>query len=1066
VKPLHLAVLAAVVAVAVVLYLTLAGDPERQGDRSEADRPEVRSGSAERARDAGSADGEDRDPSATGPLSATVKVLGPAGEPVAARLELSGRLDLAYEAADDGTVTMDGLFPGLYTLLARAGRATGSLSFELKETTDLGTIRLGEGVAIRGKVVDVRGQPLANARVAAVRGEERRAFDLTFFARAITTPEDVAARTTTADDGSYELLVLKGGTYGLRANAKGFAQEGEPPRTYTADSDGHDFYLFGGVALEGRVVDSAARPIPGARVMMLDPLEILGRRIPKAEATTGDDGSFALTVAPGESTLLVTRATGFAASMMSDLPLPQHDLTIVLEPGIALRLRTVRADQPQVPAPNVNVALIFLGNFAAGKTGPDGRLFLENLPQKGSGAFGGSQRQAFLWGGDYVSKMVQLKKQEPEDGVLDLGAIEMDAGGIVRGKVLDKETGEPVAKATVRVFGGHADPELEMMGGTQAVSGEDGSFEIKGVPLKAHTVTASHPDYVSNLNPMLLQMRMRPGGGGGPPLFEPGRTEAEHVVELAPAAKVTGVVLDPEGNPVAGASVTVEDPMMMMMALFSGGPRQATTDAEGRFDVGGLRRNQTVPLVAGHRDWGRSRAKKGKAGGDPITFRLTPPLRVSGRVVDEAGDPIEGVRVTVRRKGQSGDMRRMGMFVSGSTRPAVTDAEGRYVVRNAPAGELEVLFEHRRYEEVKQDLSLRPDVRDTDLEKTVLPRGEGIEGIVLDERGEPLAGARVSANSTGQVRPGSGRTWGSAKTDLEGRLEIYGLRKGEYRLRASYHGRYAAEVVVESGTKDVRIRMREAGRLAGRARGVNGMPVPGAQVRARVSDPSDPNRNENVGWTRTDPDGRFSLDSLPPDRPFQLTITHDAYREATFQGVVAQATERVFVLDPGVRVAGIVVDADGAPVANAQVFVAGGTNKSVTTDADGRFEAGGLHEGEIKVTLLESGQGFIKTEPRVVTPGDRNIRLVAIEGESIKGKVVDAEGNATTQVRVRLLDAEGSEVADTWVWRDDGNFELRGLPPGTYTIVASRFRRDEQPAETRRPGVATGSTDLKIVVPE
>jgi hypothetical protein len=212
------------------------------------------------------------------------------------------------------------------------------------------------------------------------------------------------------------------------------------------------------------------------------------------------------------------------------------------------------------------------------------------------------------------------------------------------------------------------------------------------------------------------------------------------------------------------------------------------------------------------------------------------------------------------------------------------------------------------------------------------------------------------------------------------------------------------------------------------------------------------------------------LDALPPDEPFVLVISHDAFRELKVEAVRASADRtQDFVMMPGVEVLGRVVDGAGSGVSGAQVQVrvAGKVARTVRTDAAGAFTAGGLDPGQVSLRLLESGQGFVMTEWTDVVEGARDVRLVATPGESIAGVVRDAEGKPLRQASVQAIDASGGQAAQTWVWQEDGAFELRGLKPGTYTVRVQRWVADQQqpPPALEIPGVASGTKNLDARYP-
>ncbi|MDH3591654.1 MAG: carboxypeptidase-like regulatory domain-containing protein, partial [Planctomycetota bacterium] len=849
-------------------------------------------------------------------------------------------------------------------------------------------------------------------------------------------------------------------------------QEGDAARAYTESTEGVNFYLFPGVTLSGRVISPDDRPVPGARVMLLDPTMIFGRGMPKAETTTAPDGTFSIWTMPQDQALLVVRAPGFASYMEGDLKLPQHDKRIQLELGITVQLRAVRKGQEQLPAPEVKVAVMYHGNFAVGVSGPDGRLTVPNLPAKSSGGMG-SRDQAMFWGGGFVQREVSLQKHEPVDGVIDLGDVALERGGTIRGKVVDADTGEPIAGASLRALGGVAQ-EVGMFGASKATSGPDGAFELVGVPLKASALLAQHADYQLNENPMALMMRGGRNGVGGKPLFPEGETELDTVVSLKPAATITGFVRAPDGTPVAGAEVTVRDQMMMGLAMMLGiGSATAESDAEGKFTLKGLTPGQAVPIVATHREWGSSPAKSAHAGKDPVVLELSVPLSLQGVVKDERGKPVAGVRVTVSRVGEQRGRSGMNpMQQATTTRPGISDETGAWVIRNAPVGNLEVTFEHGHYEEQTTAVSVNASQTEKDLGETVLARGHGIQGTVYGADGEPLRGVRVNAmyRHTGASEANvKGRTYGRARTDEKGVFEIYGLREGEFGLSATFSGLYGTPVNARTGTTEVRIEMRSAGRLSGVVIGDDGKPVVGAQVNAQTVRPSAVAGRPDlhgVGWAQTDAGGGFAFDALPPDTTFRLSIRHDAYK--TFETEMnATDAEQRFTLLAGNRLEGSVFDESRNPVSNANVTIMmdGRHVKSVRTDGTGRFRVGGLGDGAFMVMLQSSEQNYIPTKPVAVEIGARNIELIARPGESIAGRLIGPDGKPRRQLQVAALSGE-TQVGQTWAWSQDGTFTINGLPKGIYTLRVTRYVQGEEPKSVTLEDVATGTTDAELTVPD
>jgi hypothetical protein len=157
---------------------------------------------------------------------------------------------------------------------------------------------------------------------------------------------------------------------------------------------------------------------------------------------------------------------------------------------------------------------------------------------------------------------------------------------------------------------------------------------------------------------------------------------------------------------------------------------------------------------------------------------------VSGRVVrSDTGQQIPRVRITV---------------VSGGQPPhtLLTDTDGRYAVRDLPAGQYRVTASksgfvtlthgQRRPADAVRLLDLGERVVLEDIDFALPPTG-AVEGHVYDDLGEPIAAATVQVlrrrfvNGERRLTPEGV----SALTDDLGRFRVYGVPAGEYYLSAT-----------------------------------------------------------------------------------------------------------------------------------------------------------------------------------------------------------------------------------------------------------------------------------------
>ena len=146
--------------------------------------------------------------------------------------------------------------------------------------------------------------------------------------------------------------------------------------------------------------------------------------------------------------------------------------------------------------------------------------------------------------------------------------------------VSDEREPRPLRRARVTLSGGGLANEF-------AITKDDGTFEFAGLPAGRYTVTASKDPYV----PMTYGAR-RPWFGSAALIdIAPGETK-KIGIRLPKGAVITGVVTDPDGQPVIGVTVHA----FTFRYLAGGGERRlvgagvppASTDAHGVYRIFGL----------------------------------------------------------------------------------------------------------------------------------------------------------------------------------------------------------------------------------------------------------------------------------------------------------------------------------------------------------------------------------------------------------------------------------------------------------------------------------------------
>jgi carboxypeptidase family protein len=185
------------------------------------------------------------------------------------------------------------------------------------------------------------------------------------------------------------------------------------------------------------------------------------------------------------------------------------------------------------------------------------------------------------------------------------------------------------------------------------------------------------------------------------------------------------------------------------------------------------------------------------------------PARMPARPLKPGETPPKGtavIRGYVLAAGSGAPIRRaqvraMAMNVGGGGVTS-TDAEGRYEIKDLPAGRYTISASKGGYV-TGQYGQRRPTEPGTPIEiadgmaadklNFALARGGVIAGHILDDNGDPIAGVQVAAMRYGFMAGsrrliGAGSEGGNDRTDDQGGFRLYGLPPGDYYVSATYRG--------------------------------------------------------------------------------------------------------------------------------------------------------------------------------------------------------------------------------------------------------------------------------------
>ena len=915
--------------------------------------------------------------------------------------ELHGRIVDAAGSPLAGVVVWPGDDPGAFVVTDGAGRwtapvpaagtqwlqaeAAGRVPTRIVPTAlqvargRAPTVVLARASAVRGMVVDDLGAPLPGVHLAAVITADR----------GFTAADPADGRATSDDAGRFLLASLRpGGSYDLVATARGRATSRLPFVAPAAGGAAPDLRLtlLPRRAAFGRVVDTAERPVAGARITVL-PHGPEGVTV--AAPASSPPGAAGADEAGTEAGATGVATSGLALSgddgrfRLAALPSTEIDAAVSAEgySRLVVRRITVPPDEPKpvataVPRPALH---------AASSAGPG----------RGAEATPGGTADAGPAGPPPV----------------DLGTFVLAVGGSVHGTVTDR-TGTPVAAAAIhvlpetfgaRLFRNPAFPHLLDRRRPDATSRSDGTFAVDDLPRDEHPTVVVRA--VGHLAALVHGVVV-----GGDPLS----------VVLAPAATLVGRVLDDAGAPLPGAAVRLHWRDHLPGApeghLPGGGQAAAVTDEEGRFELGEIRPGP-VEIAASAARFIDSESRRVVAQiGEPLqlTFQLQRGATLHGVVLTEDGDPVADAHVVVSGAG------------------AGTDAEGAYAIDGVRPGEhVRGRAIHPGHGRVTRDLEVLPGDNQVDW---TLPAGAAVSGVVVTAAdGEPVPGAQV------ELAGPEGIPVFDAVSDGAGAFRFPALPEGRYVLAAAAPGLARAEAtepvtVTAEPVTDLRLALAPAARVEGDLIGLTFAEV--ARVAVTAS------RSGEVRAATVDHRGRYVVDDLGYGVwTVEAKLDRDRRQAAARAelGPDRLRAELDLEFGDGATLSGEVL-LDGQPLAGAAINLQGETvavRRHLVTDHLGAFTTADLPVGAYRMSVRHPRHMAVYND-RIDVDGDRRV-VVELELSSLRGHVADGADGAPLEDALIALQRAGRGEGLILATSDaEGDFSVPELAAGAYALRVTR----------------------------
>ncbi len=745
-----------------------------------------------------------------------------------------------------------------------------------------------------------------------------------------------------------------------------------------------DITLDKGSTVRGRVVDPAGRPIAKATVY----------GGPWPLATSGEDGSFTIAHLSPSVKSLTARAGTRIGSAKRDAE------TIVLRPGATV-IGTVRSTKDDTPIAGMRVSVRGDGALPFGPnaiTDSRGAFVLEALPA--------GNAQLVLTHPGFDGVMSEITAAE---GMRIERALAATPVSRLSGMVVDEQK-KAVSGALVATLG----PAW------RTYTAPDGSFSMR-LPSRerASTIEVTKPSYVSATY--------------GPVRAEPGESKSGIRIVLTRGTRFTIKLVDPDGVAIADEPVTISRQSDVSGSRFQVAALRCDvatelpgcrTDAEGKvtFDAADVPYDIRAGGVTTVET--QLRGQTLRAADSPLVIELERGAVIEGRVTWSDGTPL-----TIPAN----------VLVAGDFQTSTPVVDGRFTIRNVRPGKVTLSVTASGFPMRGDSVDVTAPSNEVVLK---LPRYGSIEGRVVEREGQrPVKQFSVSLEQRGGFRSPGTRPF----TADDGRFVFEDVAPGTVDVVATSPG-YAratttAVEVPEGKPVKVEISLERAGTVAGRVHS-GGRPLAGATV---ISGGESYGRSASM--KETDANGEYVLDTLSAGS-HEVTVRKQGYvsRSITVNVEVGKEVRGDVELSRGRELHGRVIDAEGKPVAAAEVFPSrsGGRGRfeyssNITTDAEGAFRIEGLGDEVYKISARKQGYAEATVEVNAATTTSMTITLD--RGGKVTGRV---SGLPPAELAYVIVSAMGRQPTSSHMAHGtvdaSGAFTISGVTEGDVVVSAQHNR--------------------------
>lgn len=531
---------------------------------------------------------------------------------------------------------------------------------------------------------------------------------------------------------------------------------------------------------------------------------------------------------------------------------------------------------------------------------------------------------------------------------------------------------------------------------------------------------------------------------------------------LSDGGSISGKVVDAAGKPVSNVGVNI-------YPGDSGRPSDYVTTADdGTYKLDNIALDQEYSFYINHDSYVRPRVPKLLlASADRnrqmnVTLEPKPPGgSIMGKVLNSTNQPMPGATVTYYGT-STRDVKTIIADTAGAYRldgiQIQKDFPTQIVVRAAGWAPQAVTIETPGTAESPSTVDIR-----------MTEKGHRIRARLINDKGEPVKNARIEA---GHLTAGDNNGV-DTDSDAEGRFQFDTLRdRATFNIYADGYTSVSWEKLPLDGEDEVTVILQRVGAIIGKVIDAqSGAPLPKFNIKIRAEGilSARHESGEDFGGGG----GTFRLDSLRSGEPTTLIVSAPGYPSHFFENLKptpgGEGDPAILKIsknpDGYYRIAGTLLDADGKPVAGAEVrlvsyrpvqgelamemrfhwsMVKSGqlaiqdsirAMESARTAKDGTFSFPLVPGPDIDLVYWGNGvpQERIQNVGRLPVEQLGNWQIRAARGMKVGGKIDPAAYSGITKLELRSTTDHTFEM-DLRINEGQTSYEFPAVPAGSYTL--------------------------------